>query len=146
MEEMDVSDLYKILRLRQQVFVVEQNCAYLDLDNRDQGGHHLSGWITTDECIPVAYLRLLPENNSVIRIGRVVTHPDYRRTGLGRELLTRGLASIKKCWDSAEIRLSAQHYLVHFYEEFGFTSCSEIFLEDGIPHVEMIRSSTRMAS
>jgi ElaA protein len=134
--------LYAVLRLRQEVFVVEQQCAYLDCDNRDQEALHLIGWDGEESALrPVAYLRLSPPLNveQSPALGRVLTHPGVRHLGIGREMLARGLKRIKRDYPKADITISAQQYLTAFYQGFGFTIASEGYEEDGIPHIRMIR-------
>jgi ElaA protein len=132
--ELTTAELYAIVMLRERVFVVEQHCAYLDADGYDPRARHLWGERAGEL---VAYLRVLPagEKYAEIAIGRVITAPEARGTGIGRELMRRGLALI----GSAAVRISAQAHLQRFYGEFGFRPVSEIYQEDGIPHLEMLR-------
>lgn len=130
-------ELYKILQLRSEVFVVEQNCPYQDLDNKDLMSHHFCGW-KRDSL--VAYTRLLPPGLSFkeISIGRVVTSPAHRKGGWGKVLMQK---SIEKCYEvfgKKDIRIGAQLYLKKFYEGLGFVQISDIYMEDGIEHIEMI--------
>lgn len=131
--------LYQILQLRQRVFSVEQNCAYLDLDDLDQQSLHLCG---REGLLLMAYLRLLPPGLkfSEASIGRVVTAPEARGKNVGRELLRQGLKIAQEKWPGP-IRISAQAYLEKFYGEFGFRRAGENYLEDGIPHLEMLRAA-----
>lgn len=136
-------ELYDILRLRQLVFVVEQKCAYLDCDGKDKEGHHLVAWITENGVAkPVSYLRVLPPDTDeeLPSIGRVVNHPESRGQGLGKEAMRRGLVYLKKAYPNRPVRISAQQYLINFYQNIGFKSASEPYDEDGIPHREMIYS------
>lgn len=137
-----VDELYAILALRQKVFVVEQRCPYLDCDGVDRKAHHLVGWQTTPlGCRPLAYLRVIvPEEEDVtVRIGRLLTHPKIRGQGVGRELLRRALNWIEATLPKQAIAISAQHYLRNFYQAYGFVPVSDVYLEDGIPHLAMIR-------
>lgn len=121
---------------------MEQQCLYQDCDGLDNCAHHLTAWENGEEQRElVAYLRILaPEKDRVLpAIGRLVTHPNFRRKGLGRELMTRGLSSIEKLYPNSAVCLSAQLYLVDFYQSFGFCVSSDMFEEDGIPHIKMIR-------
>jgi len=138
-EELSVEELYMVLRLRCEVFVVEQNCPYLDPDNKDQGSLHLMG--KTGEQL-VAYARLIPPGISYPEssIGRVVSSPSARRTGAGKELMNEAIRITYESFENAPIRIGAQLYLKKFYEELGFTQASEQYLEDGIPHIEMTHS------
>ena len=139
---LSLTDLYDLMRLRQEVFVVEQNCVYLDADGYDQNARHLLG--RDGEGQLVACLRLFAPGvkyPNEASIGRVCTAASLRRTGLGRELMRRGIAEAEQLWPRCGIRLSAQVYLLKFYESLGFATASEPYDEDGIPHVEMVRPS-----
>ena len=139
---LSLTDLYDLMRLRQEVFVVEQNCVYLDADGYDQNARHLLG--RDGEGQLVACLRLFAPGvkyPNEASIGRVCTAASLRRTGLGRELMRRGIAEAERLWPGCGIRLSAQVYLLKFYESLGFATASEPYDEDGIPHVEMVRPS-----
>lgn len=136
--ELDPFTLYAILKLRSEVFVVEQNCVYLDLDDKDQGSHHLYGTIGDDL---VAYVRILPPGlayENLSSIGRVVSSPAYRRTGAGRLLMSKAIQETKILYPSFDIKIGAQLYLLDFYSSFGFQSTGDSYLEDGIPHIHMI--------
>ncbi len=132
--ELTTAELYAIIVLRERVFVVEQACAYQDADGRDPRAHHL--WAERDGEL-VAYLRVLPAGDKYaeVSIGRVITAVQARGTGIGRELMRRGLALA----GPVAVRISAQAHLQRFYGELGFRPVSEIYEEDGIPHVEMLR-------
>lgn len=139
-ETLTVQELYPILQLRSKVFVVEQDCPYLDMDDKDQQSIHL--WATAGAGGPVlAYCRLLPKGISYpeCSIGRVVTDPGVRKNGSGRLLMQNAITYIEKEWQEPVIRIGAQLYLKAFYESLGFLQRSEAYLEDGIPHIEMIR-------
>ncbi|WP_410221722.1 GNAT family N-acetyltransferase [Pedobacter sp.] len=139
-EDLTVIELYKILQQRSEVFVVEQNCVYHDIDNKDQFSYHLMGW---DKEELVAYTRLVRPGISYqeASIGRVLSHVKYRRYGFGKELMKRSINQIKELFHVKTIRISAQCYLQRFYEELGFAAQGEPYLEDGIPHVEMLYNS-----
>lgn len=132
--ELRTDELYAIMALRQRVFIVEQNCPYLDADGYDQVSTHL--WAARGDAI-AAYLRIVPAGSKFaeLSIGRVITAPDARGTGLGRELMKRGIAAA----GAVPIRLGAQAHLERFYTELGFQRVSEPYDEDGIPHIEMVR-------
>lgn len=136
-EDLTPFELYSIMQLRNEVFVVEQNCVYQDADNKDIKGHHFMGW---DGPTLVVYTRLLPQGVSYTEasIGRVVSNPKYRRTGAGRELMQRSIANTFILFNCNAIKIGAQLYLKKFYESLGFVKCSEEYLEDNIPHIEMI--------
>lgn len=139
-DELSVTELYIILRLRAEVFVVEQNCPYLDIDNKDQYCHHLMGW--KDDQL-VAYTRLVPPGISYDEypsIGRVVTSPAARRGGFGRMLMEKSIEEIISLYGETPIRIGAQLYLKDFYTSLGFITSSEIYLEDGIEHIEMTKA------
>lgn len=133
--------LYAILKLRSEVFVVEQKCAYLDPDGQDLAGDtcHLMGW--ADDQL-VAYLRLLdPESQGGdVVIGRVLTSAEGRGKGLGHEMLEEALKQAEKNWPAIPIYLSAQAHLQGYYGKYGFVVAGEEYLEDDIPHIGMRRS------
>ena len=135
--DLSLHDLYAALRLRSEVFVVEQNCVFLDLDNKDQDSYHLFGW---NEGQLVAYTRLVPAGLAYeeASIGRVVTSPAARGSGAGRELMLVSIRELNRIWGHQPIRIGAQLYLKKFYESLGFQQSSEMYLEDGIEHIEMI--------
>jgi ElaA protein len=141
--ELTPDDLYAALQLRQRVFVVEQKCVYLDLDDADQKADHLLGWDSSSgKRRLVAYARLLPPGVKYVEpsIGRVITHPDFRGTGAGRVLMGEAVRCVEAAgWGSA-IYIAAQLYLERFYEGFGFTRASEPYTEDDIWHVDMRRA------
>jgi ElaA protein len=138
-DELSPHELYAILQLRNEVFVVEQNCVFQDADNKDQSSYHLMGWINEKL---VAYTRLVPPGVAYDKasIGRVVTSPSIRRTGLGKELMNTSIEKTKQLFGNTPILIGAQLYLKKFYESLGFHQSSSIYLEDGIEHIEMILS------
>lgn len=135
-EALTVAELYAILRLRSSVFVVEQNCVYLDLDDKDPQARHLFG---TFEGVIVAYARLFEPTIVFAHasIGRVVVHPQYRDKKYGHELLQQAIAGVFSCFGATKITIGAQLYLKKFYESHGFVQTSDMYLEDNIPHIEM---------
>lgn len=137
--ELTPYELYAIMQLRMAVFVVEQNCPYQDADNKDLHSHHMMGW-QDDEL--VAYTRLVPPKISYVEssIGRVVSSPAVRRTGIGKILMSKSIEALKAMYPGFSIRIGAQLYLKEFYESFSFKQTSETYLEDGIPHIEMLLS------
>jgi ElaA protein len=196
-DQLTTQELYAVLRLRSEVFVVEQNCVFLDMDNKDKYCHHLMGWqrlsITGESAGPVGakgqhdagkkanddakgqhddvkgqhdagtglpdaaagphddparapgaplvgYSRIVPAGISYAEssIGRIVTSPAARRLGVGRELMIQSIGALYTLYGKRDIRIGAQYYLLHFYNSFGFVQKGEIYLEDGIEHIEML--------
>ncbi len=136
--ELGRDDLYEILAARSRVFVVEQNCPYLDMDGLDVGAWHL--WTG----VPVqAYLRILAPGAKYeeAALGRIITAAEARRGGLGKALVAEGLRRAEGLFGKVPIRIGAQKYLERFYGGFGFVRCSDDYEEDGIPHLEMLRAA-----
>ena len=131
------SELYQVMRLRSEVFVVEQNCVFLDADNKDEQCLHFMGWIEKDL---VAYTRIAPPGYIYEEpsIGRVVTSPAYRKNKIGYVLMEKSIEQCKKVFGDAPIKIGAQYYLKNFYASFGFKQISDIYLEDGIEHIYML--------
>jgi ElaA protein len=139
--ELAVADLYAVMVARQEVFVVEQCCAFLDADGLDAHAYHLLGWAERDAKPALAgYLRVVDPGRRFAEpsIGRVLTAAPYRGTGLGRRLMQEGLLRARRAFPGRPIRIAAQQHLEGFYASLGFHSVGAPFLEDGIPHVEMI--------
>jgi ElaA protein len=134
-------ELYTILQLRNEVFVVEQNCVYLDTDGKDQDAWHLMGM---EEGKLVAYTRILAPGVAYPdpAIGRVVTSPSKRRSGLGKELMKRSIEYCEHIFGNIPITLAAQVYLKNFYESLGFRTIGDEYSEDGIPHIKMTRKAS----
>lgn len=130
--ELSTKELYELLRARAEIFVVEQNCVYQDLDCKDYNSLHV--FFEKDDAV-VAYLRAFLKEEGVVQIGRVLTLEHGK--GFGGKILSAGLEKIKENFNPKKIYLEAQCYAIGFYEREGFQVCSETFLEDGIPHVEM---------
>lgn len=135
--ELTTTELYAILKLRSEVFVVEQDCVYMDPDDKDQHSFHQMGWMNE---ILVAYSRIIPQgiSYSEASIGRVVTAPAFRRNKLGRPLMEHSIHNAFQQFKCNTIKIGAQGYLQQFYESLGFVKTSEVYLEDGIPHIEML--------
>lgn len=133
-------EIYEILQLRSEVFVVEQNCIFLDADNKDQLSYHLQGRI--DEKL-IAYVRIIPPGLAYNEpsIGRVVSSPSYRKKGVGIELMKKAIEETTNLFGIQSIIIGAQLYLKKFYENLGFIMCSDIYMEDDIQHIKMIRKS-----
>lgn len=132
--------LYRILAARVEVFVVEQDCPYQDLDGLDAQALHL--WATEQDGQINAYARITPPGSRFAEasIGRVLTRPPVRRTGLGRELMQRAMDLAERQYPGSALRISAQQYLERFYADLGFRFVRGPYPEDGIPHIEMLRS------
>jgi ElaA protein len=130
-------ELYKILQLRNEVFVVEQNCVFQDADNKDLTSMHL---LMMQEEVLVAYCRLLPPGLAYteMSIGRIVNAPRARGTGAGKILVGKAIELCRKQFGKGPIRIGAQYYLVGFYQSFGFKQEGDIYIEDGIEHIEMV--------
>ena len=136
-EALTPAELYAILRLRNEVFVVEQDCVYQDADDKDQFSLHLAGWKENELA---AYCRIIPPGIAYeeCSIGRVVSSPHHRNTGAGRELMNQAIAMSLDLFPERPIRIGAQSYLEKFYTTLGFSRCSDEYLEDGIPHIQML--------
>jgi ElaA protein len=137
--QLTINELYNFLKLRSAIFVVEQNCPYLDLDDRDQAASHLLCHDSGGDL--VAYTRLLPlgvayENYAAI--GRVITSEKVRGTGMGRQLMLRSIAEIEQLFPDTPVKIGAQAHLEKFYRSVGFVPTGEAYLEDNIPHISMI--------
>jgi len=131
-------ELYAFLQLRSQVFVVEQNCVFLDADGKDEGCFHLMGWSAGKL---VAYTRIVPPGviYNEASIGRVITSSSARRTGAGKALMEQSIKELYGLFGTVPIKLGAQLYLKIFYESFGFGQISDVYLEDGIEHIYMLK-------
>lgn len=136
-EELSLEELYDILAVRTEIFVVEQNCPYQDSDRLDQQCYHL---FATDSDQVVAYLRILPPGLTfkAASIGRVLVKESYRSNGLARPMMQRAIDFIFEEMQEDNIQISAQTYLKDFYVSLGFEAISELYLEDGIPHIDMV--------
>ena len=136
-DELTLHELYAIIKLRNAVFVVEQNCVFQDADDKDQFSFHVMGWIESDLA---AYTRLVPAGASYNEssIGRVITSANHRGEGIGRELMKKSIETLYSIWGRQPIRIGAQLHLKNFYGSLGFNQSSEVYIEDGIEHIEMI--------
>jgi ElaA protein len=139
-DDLNPLELYTILQLRIEVFIVEQNCPFQDADNKDPAAFHLMGWQDNLLC---AYTRIVPPGIAceLPSIGRVVTAPWARKSGLGRLLMEKSITEITRLYGPTGIQIGAQLYLKKFYISLGFIQSSDIYLEDGIEHIEMTRSA-----
>jgi ElaA protein len=138
-KELSLHELYLVLQLRSEVFVVEQNCVYQDIDGKDEKAIHLLGEING---ILVAYARMFQPNDyfEQASIGRVIVKPSHRELKLGHELMYHAINAVKEKFGETQITISAQLYLKKFYQSHGFVQTSEMYLEDDIPHIEMKRN------
>jgi ElaA protein len=137
-DELTLDELYQLLQLRSEVFVVEQNCVYQDIDDKDRKGFHLLGCIDSQL---VACARILPMGVSYTdycSIGRVCTKQTHRQLGLGKILMQHAIQHCHELYPNTKIKISAQSYLLKFYTELGFEAIGEEYLEDDIPHRAMI--------
>ncbi|GEO05432.1 ElaA protein [Adhaeribacter aerolatus] len=135
--ELTPLELYAILRLRNEIFVVEQNCVFQDADNKDQGCHHLM-LFQAEEL--VAYARLVPASLTYpeLSIGRIVTSRKVRGSGIGRILMEHAIEQTYKLFGKGPIRIGAQLYATSFYKKFGFVPDGPVYDEDGIDHIQML--------
>lgn len=144
-EELSRDDLFNILKARQAVFIVEQNCVYQDVDDLDPLSWHLLGWLERPASrLLVAYSRIIFPGKKFAEpaLGRVLTTASVRGTGLGTELTLESIARTMRQYPESPIRISAQRYLEKFYARFGFETVSAPYDEDGIAHIEMLRQAT----
>ncbi|WP_124059560.1 GNAT family N-acetyltransferase [Vaginisenegalia massiliensis] len=132
--ELSTTELFAIYYLRTRVFVVEQACPYQEVDEQDLNCWHGMRW-ENDKL--VAYYRLIPDE-SIVHLGRVIVAPEYRGQGLGKELVSQAIEACQNRFPDLTIHAQAQAYLQDFYANFGFQPVSEIYLEDNIPHLDMI--------
>ena len=132
--EIDIKTLHNIFLIRAEVFIVEQQCAYQDIDGKDTNSIHIIGK-KREEII--AYSRIMNLNNDFCSIGRVLVKKDLRKKGLGIKLMKKSIEIATKLYNKKKIKISAQEYLENFYEELGFKHTGKSYLEDGIPHIEM---------
>lgn len=139
-DRLGLRELQHIYAARQQVFVVEQQCVFLDVDGCDEQAYHLAAWSAV-QAQPLAYARILDPGVKYAEpsIGRVVTTAAARGSGLGRELMRRAIEGAHATWPGAGVRISAQQRLASFYRGFGFEPVGAAYIEDGIPHLEMLR-------
>lgn len=138
--ELTVPEYHDLLFLRIEVFVIEQDCPYQDVDNKDKKAYHVFGTNSKNETIAVA--RILPQNVSYpeVSVGRIAVDKNNRGTGIADELMNTCFEFIETQFGKQSIRISAQQYLLNFYNRHGFKQVSEMYLEDNIPHIEMLRS------
>lgn len=139
-DALTAAEVYAVLKLRSEVFVVEQNCVFLDMDDKDQMCHHLLGYKGN---LLAAYTRIVPMGVSYPdypSIGRVITSPQARGEGLGKILMEESIQRLFSLYGHVPIKIGAQLYLKKFYESLGFVQCGDVYDEDGIPHLPMLRA------
>lgn len=138
--ELNTEELYQILKLRSDIFVVEQKCIYSDCDDKDRNAYHL--FIEKNGNIQ-GYLRILEKGQTFdeIAIGRLVVREEYRGIGLARHMISKALVFVREYLHENVVKISAQQHLIEFYESLGFRVISDPYLEDGIPHIDMEYSS-----
>ncbi|MGB0975629.1 MAG: GNAT family N-acetyltransferase [Prolixibacteraceae bacterium] len=137
LKELSTEEFFTLFQLRQQVFVVEQDCVYLDMDQIDRNAVHLLVQDNNDEKV-VATLRIFAGKNNYWHIGRVAVAIEARKRGVAREMMERAVAWIKEQKDVKGVEISAQSYLFDFYRSLGFQKSSEEYVLDGLPHLDMI--------
>ncbi len=138
-DRLTVRDLYQILKLRQDVFVIEQSCIYPDLDNLDERCVHLFGKDSNQQI--KAYLRIIPPGvkRDIPAMGRIVVAPDVRGRNIAYFLMDQGIMLTGRLYPEMDLFVSAQEYLEKFYEKLGFVKISDMYLDDGIPHIDMVK-------
>lgn len=140
--ELSTNELYKLLRLRSEVFVVEQNCVYQDIDNKDQKAIHVLGYLN-QELIACSRVFAPGDYFEFASIGRVLVAEKQRANSFGHDLMRVSIEAVEQNFQTSKITISAQEYLKKFYESHGFNQTSESYLEDGIPHIEMKKTTPR---
>ena len=137
-QQLTIEELYQILRLRSEVFVVEQDCVYQDMDNKDQKALHVIG---SKNGTVVAYTRIFKPGDYFdnASIGRVVVAEDQRKFGLGKKIMKASIQAVEQRFPQSPIEISAQSYLLKFYSDLGFSAFGDEYLEDGIPHTRMVK-------
>ena len=135
--ELNKQELFDIYYLRQEVFIIEQNCVYQDIDQIDHNSFHLMAY---DNELLVAYLRIVHPGISYDEpsIGRLLTKMTYRRKGISKNIMHSAILKVRELYNHSNIRISAQEYLIPFYTSLNFVPVGEVYLEDDIPHIEMI--------
>ena len=139
-KELTLDEFHDILKLRINVFIVEQDCPYPELDDKDKKAFHFFAFAEDDPSQIIAYTRIFKPGDyyKEAAIGRVVVHPDFRKYGLGYELMLKTIEQIEVLFQTKTIKIGAQTYLQKFYESLGFKKVGKDYIEDGIPHIYMI--------
>jgi len=140
--QLNTDEFYELIKLRIDIFVVEQTCPYHELDEKDRHNQtlHIMGF-NNDNLICCARLLAPSVSYAEVSLGRFAVVESYRRQKVGSELMTQCLIQAENHWPNNNIRISAQHHLSLFYEDFGFNQTSDMYLEDNIPHIEMLRTN-----
>jgi ElaA protein len=133
--ELSINEFHDLLQLRLEVFVVEQNCVYQDLDGKDPISFHVLGEDLSGKVI--ATTRIIPINELKVEVGRVVVNSAQRKDGIGQELMEKTIEGVRGLFGDVQINIGAQKYLLNFYTSLGFIATNNEYLEDGIPHIEM---------
>ena len=141
-KDLTLEEFHSILQLRINVFVVEQDCPYPELDGKDKLAYHFFAFAEEDSSQIIAYTRIFKPGDyyTEAAIGRVVVHPDHRKDGLGYTLMKGSITKIETLFQTKKIKIGAQTYLQKFYESLGFIKVGKDYLEDGIPHIYMKKS------
>lgn len=134
--ELSIQELYSILKLRNEVFVVEQNCVYQDCDNKDEDSFHIFSFENNEANSYIRVIEDRPDSDEIV-MGRLVVSPKYRSIGLARKILITAIDFAKNKLNKRIVKISAQEYLFEFYSSVGFKKISDVYLEDNIPHVKM---------
>ncbi len=140
--ELTAEEFHDILRVRIGVFIIEQNCPYPEIDGKDKDAYHVFGMNEENEIVAVSRILKKGISYDECSIGRVATSSKARMTGFGIEMMKFTLEKIESLFGKTDVRISAQEYLKSFYEKFGFVKVSESYLEDDIPHIEMLRENS----
>jgi len=140
-DELSLNEFHNIVQLRINVFVVEQNCLYPELDDKDKKALHLFAFAENDSDTIIAYTRIFKPGDyyTEAAFGRVVVHQDYRKQQLGYQLVEKTILAIKNNFNTSTIKIGGQTYLQKFYESFGFKQIGDGYIEDGLPHIHMVR-------
>lgn len=146
-KELTLDEFHDILKLRINVFVVEQDCPYPELDGKDKLAYHFFAFAENDPSQIIAYTRIFKPGDyyKEAAIGRVVVHPDFRKDGLGYELMVKSIEQTEILFQSKTIKIGAQTHLRKFYESLGFQKVGKDYIEDGIPHIYMIRNRYKIS-
>ncbi|QZT38349.1 GNAT family N-acetyltransferase [Halosquirtibacter xylanolyticus] len=136
LQELTSEEMFTLFQLRQEIFVVEQDCVYLDMDEIDRGSFHLLGQEPNDERV-YATLRVFASENDIWHIGRVATSVMARKQGVARKMMEEALTFLQKK-SVKVVEISAQEYLLKFYESLGFKKSSDVYMLDGLPHIDML--------